>query len=350
LVIALVVVIGGGTGAYFLFSGGGGKTDTASGGGGQQPRASSPKSPDDSTELGTLSTLDPCSLVDTSGLGGTADAYPNDLGACFVYDTPEGSQQITTLSVSLGVEQLSKVDTSSFTVTKQNKATIVKAQQRNDDTDCFAQVFFASDAYVYIQAKPDSGNSAPSTSAELCQLADTATTTVASKVNSGGVKHLAFPSSSMGSINACSLLTAAAVRTAVTGPGTATPYPGEHSCFWGSDSTTPQPSAFFGTELDMVAQQASDSPGETQVTVNGRPTLLTPFPASGSDTLNSCQAATPVHTWPSWLGQMTPTDSGSTKLIEYAHVSAAVSGGVVQACASAIELARQAWTKLPAAS
>lgn len=346
IVIALVVALGGGTGAYFLFFHGG--SDKA-----QQPApttstSAAPK-PGDGTALGSLSTLDPCGLVDTNGFDGTADAFPYSFTACFVFVTQ--NQLTTDVTVDFSnTWDLGKVDRGKYSVRQQGSANVVTPTDRSSTAACYDDVFFTNTNVVLVTAKPDSENAGGGTSedaATLCKEADNASRGVTNAINNHTATHVNYGSASMAGFNACSALDAQTVRQAIGGPGTSQSYPGGHNCFWGDWNDNTQPSAMFGTTLYTDPQKPSDVPGETAQVIGGHPTLLVPEGADSTGTLHTCRADTPEHTWQSWPGKMTPAQSGSNQIIEYASMRVVAKSSQQAACQAAANFATTAWPHLP---
>jgi hypothetical protein len=348
IVIAVVVVLGGGTGAFFLFSHGG--SDTAL----PTPAATSaPKPSANETALGNLSTLDPCSLVDTRDFDGTVDALPYSFTGCLVLVNQEQAQLTTDLTVEFAdTWDLSKVDHSKYSVRKQGAATVVAPTDRSSTSACYDDVFFTDTNTVLVNAKPDSGNVGGGTAednATLCREADNASKSVVAAINNHSATHLTYNSLSMGSYDACFALNEQTVRETIGGPGTSHSYPGSHSCFWGDWNSQDQPDVMFGTDLYTDPQTPGDVQGETAQMITAHPTLIVPEGADSSGTLFTCHADTPEHTWPTWPGKMTPTDSGSSQIIEYASMRVTAKGSQDTACQDATKLAALTWPQLPKA-
>lgn len=345
IVVALVVVLGGGTGAYFLFFNGGNDKAQPAPATSTKPKAS----PENATSLGTLSTLDPCSLVDTKGFDGTAQAFPYGFTACFVFATKNDVTTDVTVDFSTTWD-LSKVDHGKYSVKQQGGATVVTPTDRSSTSACYNDVFFTNTNVILVNAKPDSQNAdggASEDSATLCTEADDATKSVADAINNHTATHLRLGSSSMAGFDACSALNEQTVRQTIGGPGTKQSYPGGHDCFWGDWNDNSQPSVLFSTSLYTDPQKPTDVPGETAQVIAAHPTVLVPQGADSTGTLYTCRADTPEHTWQSWPGKMTPTDNGSSQIIEYASMRVTAKGSQQAACQAAASFAAQTWPHLP---
>lgn len=347
IVIALVVVLGGGgTAALFLFSfSGGGKQPTASGAG----PGSSGGAGNASAPLGDLTTLDPCSLVNTSSYQGRAIAFPDYFSSCYVFVTLASSGQTIDLTVYYsGTGDVHQIDQNQFTVTKQGALTVAVQPHPVSTGQCQGNVYYTDTNEIGMTTSADSGTSSSPSASDLCQVVTTAAADVVAAINGKTFKHLSYPSGSMGRVDVCGLLAASSVKSVVGGLGTTNTYPGGHSCYWGNWNNTSQPNVFFGTAL-YTGPEKTNTPGLTQQTMDGRQTLVVPSGSTVSSTgsVMTCRADTAVHTWPSWPGVMTPTSTGSTKIIEYATLEAAVSGTQDQACQAAVRLATMAWSRLP---
>lgn len=345
LVIAIVVVLGGASvGGYFLFFSHSETSSVAT------PKTTTPVKPAD--PLANPGTIDPCSGFTSSTFTsiGTASLAPSGFSNCRIVVTPFGGSDSVLLHVDYSSDiDISDIDTSRFTVTKQGSLQVVSQIDKSNTDDCYGNVYENDTESVLVHALPSSRNSGD---VDLCEATDTAVQAVVVLIRTNQIKHLSYPSSSLAKVNACAVLDPSTVAAAIGGSEqvVADEYPGDHVCSWGvgTDTDQDQPNVFLFEELFSVPDASTDFPDETEQTIAGRDTFLYPNPSSSTDTsLSECFADTAVKHWNSWPGQTAGTDSSRT---EYAELDVMVSGTTEDACKAAAALAAKAWPKLPPVS
>jgi hypothetical protein len=285
--------------------------------------------------LGDLTTVEACSLTDTSvfsTFGSAALGVPDGFDSCTVEVTVGADQKVEVYLGDLdAVGQVADLP-SKKSVSLPGGLTVV--DYISDPDYCEKLLIFPDGIALSVTAEAFDG--APPT---LCDTASAAVDKVVAVVRAGKVGHHSYPARSLSGLDPCELMPAGAIA-AVPGLGSAKPraYPAQHSCLWraGDASTNPTVRVVFAPGTAPDATQ----PGVTQSAIGGRPTVLTPTPEAGANAY--CGADT--------AGAAYQLSGYSGPLVEVATVYVRMQSGQVDAaCQAATALATALWPKLPAA-
>jgi hypothetical protein len=103
----------------------------------------------------------------------------------------------------------------------------------------------------------------------------------------------------------------------------------------------------FSSDLESSSLAKADDALQSSSVVAGKQTLfnlgIDPLPGQFAQ----CAAETPVRSWPSWPGVMTPDQAHGKQIIEYAKLSVTLPGTPALACVAAKTLAADVWPELP---
>jgi hypothetical protein len=204
LVLA-IVVLGGGTGTYVAWF--------------RPSDVQGSTAPTGSALFGDVATLDPCSAVPPGTFSGRVEQQPFQFDGCVIRVTPPGSSMTTQIKLIFTPVDLPALAANAANiVTKDGTLTLVKQRKRPSPLDCFESLSDPNKDSAMVAVVPDPSANAGSDAShgDLCAVADTVLAVVSSAAAQGRLGHLTFPRSSLGSVDACSLLTATSVHD-VTG-------------------------------------------------------------------------------------------------------------------------------------
>ncbi|HEX7632253.1 MAG TPA: hypothetical protein VF388_08975, partial [Lacunisphaera sp.] len=351
-----------GAGVYFGLSDNGNSSNSANGGspGGSSSKTSAGAAP---ASLGDLKTVDPCGFFTAPSFAAQSEnskdtgqlkvqIEPSSFSGCSigVYLANDAGMVDITSTIATGAD-LSKINTTTYDITTKGQFKIVEAKKQADQR-CDEVLVLPDNNVLAITAKPRNQNAAK---ANFCGLADIAVSDAIAAI-SQGPKHLAaFPASSAGRLDACSLLSTSAAATALGESSVASqPGAGNHSCGYGESTSAGTP-VIVGTTLMDLPVKADSGLGITESTVAGRDTFISST-AGDTGSLSSCEVETAVRDWKPWTGSinefqdLAAQPAPSKEIIEYEVVIVHVSGSADQACGAAKQLASTVWPELPAAS
>lgn len=280
--------------------------------------------------LGKLTTIDPCSLVDTGAFAefGTAEiAAPESLDDCLVKIRTSGSE-----TVDLYVGSLDSTD--SYPDLAAKPSTEVSGGLKVVDYEADSE-FFCTQLLVFSDGVTLSvtGSVYENEEPKLCDMVEAGMGQVVEVVRGDDVKHRDFPPNSLGRLDPCEATPAATVAK-VPGLGSveAKEYPGRHGCSWTAADNSVRVRVLFG-----VGEPPKPNQGGSQAPIADRPSVLVPTPEAGS--FSFCSAHT-AH-----IGFRAEGRSG---LVEIATVFVRMKEGQVDAaCTAATDVAAAVWPKLP---
>nr|CEL21632.1 hypothetical protein [Kibdelosporangium sp. MJ126-NF4]CTQ92413.1 hypothetical protein [Kibdelosporangium sp. MJ126-NF4] len=185
---------------------------------------------------------------------------------------------------------------------------------------CARYILFSDD--VTLIASADTIDTPTTTVPELCSITEKATTTIAENLVARRVKHLTYPPSSLGTVDACKAVTVSLAQVPALPAGEVITYPGRHQCRWGLAMVP-------SLTLRFVLGAPSSAPEVRTETIAGRQTGVYAVDIPGR---TLCVAE---------------TKHGTGR--EIAQIAVRLAPTTAEtACAAAQAVAAEAWTKLPA--
>lgn len=300
--------------------------------------STTPSGPIDArTAFGDASTVDPCSLVDTSTVHGVDSARRESADAlddCPVAVTQkDGSKAYVTVGPLETSDDMTGAPVD--TVTTLSNGMIIQVGKPDPADYCDGYVIFPDDYDLHVSASPSTSDSHANVCASAVAMAENA----ASQVSAGAVRHRTYSAGSAGKIDPCGLIDQAQLSLAgVTGISTFA-YPEAHECYWASDSDINLPTAqmnFVVGERPTILDPTTDS----ATTIAERPSIVSLFTQADSDSI--CWINTGLNPY---TDQETSAAAG---LVEIAEIGVdTVKGSKVNPCTAAKAVAAAIWPKLP---
>ena len=287
-----------------------------------------PTEPTALTLLGELATIDPCSLTDTaafSAFGTATVTAPDSLDDCRLeIRTPE---LVTFYVGSLDrIEALPDINAKK-SITRPGGLKIV--DYATDPNYCNQLLVFVDGVTLSVNASRYDGPEP-----KLCEMVHAGMDQVLEVLVRHAVRHRDFAANSLGSLDPCRLVPAAALAS-IPGIGAAAPrtYPAGHGCAW----TAPDNSARVRVMFTAGPPPKPSGAGSNESPIAGRASVLSPTPEAGNYAF--CGAQT---------GHIPLPVKGLSGLVEIAAVFVRMPKGQVDAaCRAATEVAGAVWPKLP---
>ena len=215
--------------------------------------------------VGDPRTADPCALIDTAPLAELdpeLDASYGSFDRCDVV-LREGGHRMVDVEVRFGGPDAAQAVVSARPKLEQIGRVRVERRRIDAAGECARNVLLPDGYLVWVIAKPVDSDVAPVLNgrpAEMCPIADVATSTVATVLNRGGEirRRAPFPAGSLGTRDACLLLDDAALSTAVPGMNTTDAHPGfgNWECRWFNNPAPQKIHVIF--ERDVEPLRAGD--------------------------------------------------------------------------------------------
>jgi hypothetical protein len=212
--------------------------------------------------LGTPNTLDSCSLLDPASLAqfGAAQVPPQE-----AYDYCWLRMPIGQASVAVRFGLLEKAPPPGELQAREMEPVralrIFEAAPVPDR--CARYILFSDNVTMAVSA--DTRDTPGKNVAELCSVAEKATTVIAENVLARRIAHRQYEPSSLGPLNACEAASVSLPQVPGLVVGELTTYPAHHQCRWGSE-TVPS------LTLRYVLSEPSTAPEVQRETIAGRPT------------------------------------------------------------------------------
>ncbi|HEX3791257.1 MAG TPA: hypothetical protein VHW44_25570 [Pseudonocardiaceae bacterium] len=263
-----------------------------------------------SAKLATVDSIDACHLTVADSAGGRADI---DVGELEFAGTEQPDQAASTIQLGRGLSLIRESPVSGF---------------------CDESLGFAD--HIYLDATgTDNNTDSSDDGAHLCTADEQVLRGVATVLAGRTAAHRDFPANSLNSVDPCSILTPAFLRTVGLSGAKPTEYPGGHECDWrgSADADGLRLYATFGIGKAPEPVGSSDS----AATLAGRSSVISGFALTSTESLCSVETV------------QIPYGPASDHLDEIATVGAeSPTGDADQVCTTARSAATQIWRKLPA--
>ncbi|AXB44878.1 hypothetical protein A4R43_22240 [Amycolatopsis albispora] len=238
--------------------------------------------------FGDFTTIDYCSLLDAAALGRVTEVVEQpgvSMDHCTVRVKVDGQEA----ELWLGGVVDEKARNEYTTTTEIDNAPELKRRltiekpSSDYDGNCNRYLVFADE--FSLQSSVSTLNGTLS-SERLCPLVENSLEHAATAVVDKRVEHLDFPAGSLGTVDACTLISEAEVGTHLGAEGTARRSPTKHNCRWGR-SGSDYVSMYFSIDKPTPPE------GYVPETLGGRPAMV--WASSGS---SYCSAQVPLKPWP----------------------------------------------------
>lgn len=276
--------------------------------------------------FGDVTTIDYCSLLDldrveTAGGVGLGDQHQG-FNNCQVTGKVYGQDIAVTVGYLSG--QVSGPDRATDPEKKLPRGLVAQRATSNDNKGCTYYLDFADSVSLTIYV--DNVSSYPSTSAgqSLCAISGAVLDGVVAKVSANAVGHFKFAPGSLGTVDACSLLTEDDVNGQLGALSRTPSMPSKHRCRWKDTA---------GNQLDVVLD-VGDGTGSTAEQIGGHATDVSPIDEAGRE----CMATGVVAPYP---------DDGADQF-QQAMIYVTVADAAKDSCGVTRALAGLAWPRLPA--
>ena len=276
--------------------------------------------------LGDLSTIDYCSLFDAAAVekGGADNVgeLQQSFGECTV------SAKLSGQAITVEVGFLDKNATGRIPdPTKRLPRGLVAQRDLNAGPDvCTTNLAFPDRVSVEIYTYVDDVSNTVSGSQALCQVNSAVLDRMVTAVTQKKVAHLTFAPGTLGTVDACALISDSRVTQEIGMPMRHDENPAKHRCQWKVTSSGPRATLWFYAENPSPAV-----PGTTTETIAGRQSIVQKL--SG----NYCLVTTVVGPYAAKSGE------NETAGV-YVNMLSAVPK---DACGVARALANVAWPQLP---
>jgi hypothetical protein len=288
-----------------------------------QPAAAQPAT------IGDPRTADPCGLMNPTTLSrfGSDDLDPayGNFDRCDVLVQAGGG----TVDVEDQFQTSASADPLPGSVQRVGSVGVVRGTLDTANAECLRTIVLTDQNRVIVQARVTSDRS----TADLCAMADSATTTAVGVLDKSGVPRRTVPADarSLATVDACHLLNASdlAVVPGIDATQADAGF-GDWECGWSSNSTNTTVDVRFDRNSPLTASDG------TPIQVGSRPAFMMP----ADDGPGTCAVEVEHRTY---------TDPNADQIAEIVRV--AVQGGSQlqsQLCGTATQLANSAAAKLPA--
>ncbi|MGA6167933.1 hypothetical protein [Amycolatopsis magusensis] len=242
--------------------------------------------------FGDYTTIDYCSLMDAAALGRSAEVTDPprvSLDNCIAKVKLDGQEADVWLGGVVDEQGRNEyAPTTEITGGPELKRRLTIEKPSSDyDGSCYRYLVFADQ--FSLQANISSFNTTSGSDLapeRLCPILEEVLAQAATVVVEKRVKHLSFPAGSLGSIDACSVVTDAEIGSYLGSTPSARRTPTKHSCRWGR-SGEDYVSLYFSVDLPVPA-----GAGYTAETLGGRQAMVW----TSSDSY--CSAQTTLKPWP----------------------------------------------------
>jgi hypothetical protein len=281
-----------------------------------------PKPGDSAAELiGNANSVDACSMLDPAALaqfGATQQPPQESYDYCWLKLPMSGA----TVAVRFGLlERIKSVGQLQAKEVEPVRSLRVFEEGPVPDR-CARYIVFSDNVTLAVSA--DSRDSPGAKVAELCSVAEKATTAIAEHVVGKKLKHRQYEPASLGRLDACKAVTTTLGQVPGLAAGEVTSYPARHQCRWGS-ATMPS------VTVRYVLDEPSTKPEVKRETIAGKDTGIYNVAVTGR---SLCVAE---------------VKQGSGR--ELAQIAVRLPpNNDMAACAAARVIAGEVWGKLPATS
>jgi hypothetical protein len=277
--------------------------------------------------FGDVSTVDYCSLLDLDRVK-TAGGYEfGEQHQGFNYCQVEGKIHGQDITVGVGYlsGQGSDLDRVADPGKTFSRGLVAQRSTSNDNENCDYYLTFADSVGLTVYVNNISSHPSTTAGSSLCAVNGAVLDGVVAQISANQVGHFNFAPGSLGTVEACALLSDPEINAQFGGALPQSPaMPSKHRCRW---------KGALGNELTVMLD-ISDGTGSTAEQIGGHATDVAQLDEAG----RNCMAT----------GSVAPYPNSGAGQYQVASLYVSVGQAPTDACTIARALAGLAWPRLPA--